>query len=222
MKNRRRGIRIDSIRRSLAVVLAVGMAVSSALSLVTPFYAEAADGQTVVVEAESCTYSGSMASGNGDGNFDQVSGGTALRNQGGEGTISGSVTLQEAGDYYVRVYVGSIIRNSGSDSIAIDGSVYKLIIPEKTAPGWYVAQLREEATGSPAGGLSLEAGEHTFTITSRSGWCYYDKIEDSRPGDFGAKVSDVLQVWSDQHAFLHMASRFVRAGGEQLHFYPDF
>ena len=177
MKNKRRGIRSGSIRRSLAVILAVGMVVSSALSLVTPISAEAAEGRSVVVEAEDCTYSDNMWSGNGDGNFTQVSGGTALRNPGAECTISGSVVLEAAGAYYVRVYVGSLVGNSGSDKITIDGLAYKLIIPEKTAPGWYAAELRDESVGNPAGAIQLEAGEHTFTITSQSSWCYYDKIE---------------------------------------------
>ena len=133
------------------------------------------------VEAENCTFSGGLVSGSGDGNFTQVSGGFALRNQGSTGTISGRVVLGEAGSYYVRVYVGSREGNSGTDSISIDGgSSYHLMVPEWTAPGWYGAELRDPATGNPAGPLSLEAGEHTFEITSNAAWCYYDRIEFSK------------------------------------------
>ena len=132
-------------------------------------------------EAENCTFSGGLVSGSGDGNFTQVSGGFALRNQGSQGTISGRVVLGEAGSYYVRVYVGSREGNSGTDSISIDGgSSYHLMVPEWTAPGWYGAELRDPATGNPAGPLSLEAGEHTFEITSNAAWCYYDRIEFSK------------------------------------------
>ena len=133
------------------------------------------------VEAENCTFSGGLVSGSGDGNFTQVSGGFALRNQGSTGTISGRVVLGEAGSYYVRVYVGSREGNSGTDSISIDGgTAYSLMVPEWTAPGWYGAELRDPATGNPAGPLSLEAGEHTFEITSNAAWCYYDRIEFSK------------------------------------------
>ncbi len=133
------------------------------------------------VEAENCTFSGGLVSGSGDGNFTQVSGGFALRNQGSTGTISGRVVLGEAGSYYVRVYVGSREGNSGTDSITIDGgTAYSLMVPEWTAPGWYGAELRDPATGNPAGPLSLEAGEHTFEITSNAAWCYYDRVEFSK------------------------------------------
>ncbi len=133
------------------------------------------------VEAENCTFSDSLESEDGDGNFSQVSAGYALRNQGSPGTISGRVVLGEAGSYYVRVYVGSREGNSGTDSISIDGgTAYSLMVPEWTAPGWYGAQLRDPATGNLAGPLSLEAGEHTFEITSNAAWCYYDRIEFSK------------------------------------------
>lgn len=131
------------------------------------------------VEAEDCTYTG-LQSGNGDGNFSQVSGGAALRNQNTQGTISGRVVLGQAGNYYVRVYVGSLKGNSGTDGIAIDGGAagsYLLMVPEGTAPGWYAAELRDTAAGNPVGALPLAEGEHTFEITSNAPWCYYDRIE---------------------------------------------
>ena len=131
------------------------------------------------VEAENCTYTG-LQPGDGDGNFSQVSGGAALRNQGSQGTLSGRVLLGQAGNYYVRVYVGSRKDNSGTDTITIDGGAagtYLLMVPENTAPGWHAAELRNTADGSLVGGLSLAEGEHTFEITSNAPWCYYDRIE---------------------------------------------
>ena len=131
------------------------------------------------VEAENCTYAG-LLPGDGDGNFSQVSGGAALRNQGSQGTLSGRVLLGQAGNYYVRVYVGSRKDNSGTDTITIDGGAagtYLLMVPENTAPGWHAAELRNAADGSLVGGLSLAEGEHTFEITSNAPWCYYDRIE---------------------------------------------
>lgn len=132
------------------------------------------------VEAENCTYTGGLQPGDGDGNFSQVSGGAALRNQGTQGSISGRVVLDQAGNYYVRVYVGSRTGNSGTDTITIDGGAagsYLLKVPEGTAPGWYAAQLRDAATGNFVGALSLAQGEHTFEIISNAPWCYYDRIE---------------------------------------------
>ncbi|MBD5102028.1 MAG: hypothetical protein HDT27_04895, partial [Subdoligranulum sp.] len=129
----------------------------------------------IVVEAEN-NQSGQGKVG-GAASFGSASGGDCVRMWGDSATtLNYTVSIPEAGNYKVLVYVGSIETYASSAIFTLNGVEYMVDVPAGTG-GWYAAEPTK-MNGDAMGAVSLAAGTHAFSLTAESAvWGYFDKFE---------------------------------------------